>query len=61
MVLVAALPDVAGSRWWRPLAGAVGDVALVLLLGALLPVAILAIGTPIALTVLVLIELVNRL
>jgi hypothetical protein len=41
-------------------AGAIGDVALVLLLGVLLPVAILTIGTPIALLVLVLIEVVNR-
>jgi len=58
MVLVAAPPAVA-EGWWRPLAGALSDVALVLLLGALLPVAILAIGTPIALLVLVLIEIVN--
>jgi hypothetical protein len=59
MVLVAAPPEVAAG-WWRPLAGALSDVALMLLLGVLLPVAILAMGTPIALLVLVLIEVVNR-
>ena len=59
MVLVAAPPEVAAG-WWRPLAGAVSDVAQVLLVGVLVPVAILAIGTPVALLVLALIEIVNR-
>jgi len=61
MVLVAAPPQVAAAGWWRPLAGALSDIAGVLLLAVLLPVAILAIGTPIALLVLALIEVVNRL
>jgi hypothetical protein len=60
MVLVAAPPQVAAG-WWRPLAGALSDIALMFLLAVLVPVAILAIGTPIALLVLALIEVVNRL
>jgi hypothetical protein len=61
MVLVPAQPEVAGRRWRRSkLAETLGDVGLVLLFGALLPFAILAVGTPIALLVLVLIEVVNR-
>jgi hypothetical protein len=41
------------------LTGAVGDAALVLLLGALLPFVILAVGTPIVLVVLALSKIVQ--
>jgi hypothetical protein len=60
MVLVPAQPEDAGGRWRGKLAETLGDVGLVLLFVALLPFAILAVGTPIALLVLVLIEVVNR-
>ena len=60
MVLVPAQPEVVGGRWRRKLAETLGDVGLVFLFGVLLPIAILAVGTPIALLVLVLIEVVNR-
>jgi hypothetical protein len=59
MVLVPAPPEPAEPRW-RALAGALGDAALVLLLGVLFPIAILAVGTPIALVVRALIEILQR-
>ena len=60
MVLVPGPPEETGGRRWRRLAGILDDVGLVLLLGVLFPFAILAIGAPIALVVLALIEIVNR-
>ena len=59
MVLVPAAPEVPAGRW-RQLIGVFGDAVLVLLLGAAFPFAILAVGTPIALVVLVLIKIAQR-
>ena len=59
MVLVAAPPEIAAGRW-RQLIGVLGDAVTVLLLGAAFPFAILAVGTPIALVVLVLIKIAQR-
>lgn len=59
MVLVAPPLEVTGGRWRRRLAGGLGDIALALLLGALFPFVILAIGAPVALLLRGLVELVN--
>jgi hypothetical protein len=59
MVLVPAPPQIPAGRW-RQLTGVLGDAVIVLLLGVALPFAILAVGTPIALVVLVLIKIVER-
>lgn len=61
MVLVPTPPEPPGGRWWHRLAGALGDVAVLLLFSVLFPFAILALGTPIALLVWVLIEVMDRL
>ena len=59
MVRVDSEPDVS-LRWWHQSAVVLGDVGLCLVLGVLFPFAILAVGMPIALLVLALIELINR-
>jgi hypothetical protein len=59
MVLVASQPDVP-PRWWHRPAVVLSDLGLGLVIGALLPFAILIVGTPVALVVRALIELMNR-
>jgi hypothetical protein len=59
MVLVASQPDVP-PRWWQRPAVVLSDLGLGLVIGALLPFAILIVGTPVALVVRALIELMNR-
>ena len=59
MVLVPAPPEIPAGHW-RQLISVLGDAVLVLLLGAAFPFAILAVGTPIALVLLVLIKIVER-
>jgi hypothetical protein len=59
MVLVDS-PSDGPLRWWHRSAVVLGDVGLCLAIGVLFPFAILAIGTPIALVVLALIEVINR-
>jgi hypothetical protein len=59
MVLVGAPSDVP-LRWWHHSAVVLGDVGLCLVIGVLFPFAILAVGTPLALVVLALIEIINR-
>jgi hypothetical protein len=60
MVLVPAPPEIPAGRW-RQLIGVLRDAVMVLLLGAAFPFAILAVGTPIALVVLALIKIAQRL
>jgi len=59
MVLVDSPFDVP-RRWWHHSAVVLGDVGLCLVIGVLFPFAILAVGTPIALVVLALREVINR-
>ena len=59
MVLVPAPPEIPAGRWSQ-LMGMLRDAVMVLLLGAAFPFAILAVGTPIALVVLVLIKIAQR-
>jgi hypothetical protein len=59
MVLVSSQPDVP-PRWWHRAAVVLSDVGLGLAIVVLFPFAILVVGTPVALAVLALIELINR-
>ena len=59
MVLVDSPSDVP-LRWWHNSAVVLGDLGLCLVIGVLFPFAILAVGTPIALVVLALSEVIDR-
>ena len=61
MVLVDETVEGAPSGPFRKLAEVFGDAVLLLLMVALLPIAVLVVGTPIALLARILIEFVNRL
>jgi hypothetical protein len=59
LVLAPAPPALPNGRWHR-LLGVLKDAVLVLLVGGAFPFAILAVGAPIALVLLVLIKIAER-